>query len=40
MASLIVIRAKAGIQETESFTVAPCSRQGQGLDPRFLGGDG
>ena len=40
MASLIVITARAGIQETESFAVAPCASQGQGLDPRSLGGDG
>jgi len=40
MLSLIVIPAKAGIQEPENFAVAPCSLTGAGLDPRFRGGDG
>ncbi len=37
---IIVIPAKAGIQGFRVCTVAPCSGQGQALDPRFRGGDG
>jgi hypothetical protein len=39
MVGLIVIPAKAGIQGPKSCAVAPCSSQGQALDPRFRGGD-
>jgi hypothetical protein len=31
---------KAGIQDFSAAAVAPCSGQGQVLDPRFRGGDG
>jgi hypothetical protein len=34
-----VIPAKAGIQGPKATAVAPCSGQGQALDPRFREGD-
>jgi hypothetical protein len=46
MVRSIVIPAKAGIQEPQSFAVAPSARPpgraglGQALDPRLRGGDG
>jgi len=36
---LFVIPSKAGIQGPSTEAVAPCSSQGQALDPRFRGGD-